>query len=167
VPSGQISRPPRASDGCVVLANADLEQLQRFVKVGATPVVISDSLDFVSQEDWDIDRQTILGVVDAWRQDFESAEADRVLEHYSAQSYIDGIPIDRWRTRKMVFDADKTPRLSLNNMVIMRYPSRDDMMLITFDQNLSIDGNNQISKRKQYWVREGTRWRIVHEIAQG
>ena len=40
-PSETYSRPPRATDGCVVLTNDDLRRLARYVDVGRTPVVIS------------------------------------------------------------------------------------------------------------------------------
>ena len=39
-PRGQFSRPPLATDGCVVLANPDLDQVIRTVEVRTTPVVI-------------------------------------------------------------------------------------------------------------------------------
>ncbi|MDH5709704.1 MAG: L,D-transpeptidase family protein, partial [Hylemonella sp.] len=43
-PPNQFSRAPRATDGCVVLANPDLNQIIRTVQVRATPVVISQRL---------------------------------------------------------------------------------------------------------------------------
>ena len=46
VPSDVYSRPPRASDGCIVLANADLESVGRAVQVGLTPVIIADEIEW-------------------------------------------------------------------------------------------------------------------------
>src|SRR3954465_12853763 len=43
-PSNTYSRPPRASDGCVVLTNADLEALASSLQVGLTPVIISEDV---------------------------------------------------------------------------------------------------------------------------
>jgi murein L,D-transpeptidase YafK len=165
VPANLVSRPPKASDGCVVLANADLEQLQRYVKIGTTPVVISESLDFIADETWLTEKQNILRVVDTWRRDFETAEVEKLLEHYSTQSYIEGMPVDQWRMKKLLpIAARKSPKLELSNMSVIRYAARDDMLVISFDQDFSVNGESQISKRKQYWVKEGSRWRIVHEI---
>ena len=168
IPSNSISRPPKASDGCVVLNNGDIEQLRRFVKVGTTPVVISESAEFIPLEKWTAERQTILRVLDSWKTDFESAQAGKLGQHYSSQGFVDGIAADQWRSKLLAgLGRNKTPRLSLTNMAIMRYPARDDMMVVSFDQDLRLNGEGQTTRRKQYWVKEGSQWRIVHDVAQG
>jgi len=43
-PSNTYSRPPRSSNGCVVLANADLVEIGRKLQVGITPVIISEEV---------------------------------------------------------------------------------------------------------------------------
>jgi lipoprotein-anchoring transpeptidase ErfK/SrfK len=40
-PSDTFARPPRASDGCVVLTNQDLDLVAKNLQVGLTPVIIS------------------------------------------------------------------------------------------------------------------------------
>jgi lipoprotein-anchoring transpeptidase ErfK/SrfK len=42
-PSDTYSRPPRASDGCVVLTNQDLNAIGKNLQVGLTPVIISEA----------------------------------------------------------------------------------------------------------------------------
>ena len=46
-PSDTYSRPPRASDGCIVLANADLEAVGRTLQIGLTPVIITDEIEWI------------------------------------------------------------------------------------------------------------------------
>jgi hypothetical protein len=46
-PPTQFSRPPLASDGCVVIANPDLDRIIRTVAIRSTPVVISQQLKWV------------------------------------------------------------------------------------------------------------------------
>ena len=43
-PSNTYSRPPRASNGCVVLSNEDLESLGKLLQVGVTPVIITNRM---------------------------------------------------------------------------------------------------------------------------
>ena len=50
-PSDTYSRPPRASDGCVVLANQDLDRIGATLQVGLTPVIISDDIEWVDPAD--------------------------------------------------------------------------------------------------------------------
>ena len=47
-PPNQFSRPPLATDGCVVLANPDLENIIRTVAIRSTPVLIAPQLRWVS-----------------------------------------------------------------------------------------------------------------------
>src|SRR6185295_5637292 len=49
-PSDTYSRPPRSSDGCVVLTNQDLEAIARNVQIGLTPVIITDSIEWVAAD---------------------------------------------------------------------------------------------------------------------
>ncbi len=47
VPPESYARPPLDSDGCVVLANPDIESLMRHVDGGTTPVVITRHVDWL------------------------------------------------------------------------------------------------------------------------
>lgn len=44
VPSDTYARAPLASDGCIALANPDIENLGKRVQVGMTPVIIAESV---------------------------------------------------------------------------------------------------------------------------
>ena len=56
-PSGTYSRPPWATDGCVVLTNDDLAKLTRYVDVSHTPVVISPSIQWRDRRAWEAERE--------------------------------------------------------------------------------------------------------------
>src|SRR3982074_1468745 len=45
-PSAVYSRPPRASDGCIVLSNPDLQTVGAYMQVGLTPVIIADEIEW-------------------------------------------------------------------------------------------------------------------------
>lgn len=67
IPSNQVSRPPKASEGCVVLSNSDIDKLQRFVKVGNTPVIITENINFIAKAVWQNERSEILRMLAASR----------------------------------------------------------------------------------------------------
>src|SRR4029077_15203825 len=71
-PSDTYSRPPRASDGCIVLANADLEAVARKLQIGSTPVVIADALDWARPGEVEALKTDLLISIDLWRRDWES-----------------------------------------------------------------------------------------------
>ncbi|MDR1934771.1 MAG: L,D-transpeptidase family protein, partial [Candidatus Accumulibacter sp.] len=82
-PSDTFSRPPKASDGCMVLANADLDALAEKLQIGLTPVIISNSVEWLSFDDWQSERAALNKKIEEWRGDWESRDVDRYLKHYS------------------------------------------------------------------------------------
>ena len=49
VPHSSYARPPLDSNGCVVMANPDIEALMHLVEPDTTPVIITDHVDWLSQ----------------------------------------------------------------------------------------------------------------------
>ena len=82
-PSGTYSRPPRASNGCVVLANDDLDKLAPYLQVGITPVIITNQMDWSSEQD-QIERAALLQELEQWRKDWASLDTEAYLRHYAS-----------------------------------------------------------------------------------
>ena len=59
VPSAAYNRPPKASNGCVVLANPDMETLLNTIQPGTT-VVIADKIRWLSPQTWKIEQSRLL-----------------------------------------------------------------------------------------------------------
>ena len=59
IPPDTFSRPPKASDGCVVLANQDLDSLSKNLQIGLTPVIISNTVEWLSVDDWAAERSAL------------------------------------------------------------------------------------------------------------
>jgi hypothetical protein len=51
-PSNTYSRAPKASDGCVVIANPDLVEIAQYIEPGVTPIVIGHRVDWLTREEW-------------------------------------------------------------------------------------------------------------------
>jgi murein L,D-transpeptidase YafK len=87
IPSNQISTPPKASEGCVVLSNADIEKLQRYVKVGNTPVIITENINFIAKNIWQSERSDIMKMLTAAREVNGQAKQKHGLGHMSVLRY--------------------------------------------------------------------------------
>ena len=87
-PSDTYSRPPRASNGCVVLSNNDLLQIGKHVQIGHTPVIITSQMDWTNDSDR-ADRTALLGEIEKWRSDWASKNTNAYLAHY-AQDFSTG-----------------------------------------------------------------------------
>jgi murein L,D-transpeptidase YafK len=165
-PSDTFSRPPKASDGCVVLANQDLDALASNLQVGLTPVIISNSIEWLSLDDWQAERQALLAMIEEWRQDWESRDTDRYASHYSKRFMADGLDHQGWIEQKRKVNAGKTwIKVTPQNISMFRNPGKEDYVVVTFEQDYRSSNLSNLMKKRQYWMKEDGRWKIIHEGA--
>ena len=48
---------------------------------------------------------------------------------------------------------------------MLGYPRERDFVVVTFDQDYRSDGLSNLMRKRQYWVKEGARWKILYEGA--
>jgi murein L,D-transpeptidase YafK len=165
-PSDTYSRPPRASDGCVVLSNHDLDALAQLLQIGLTPVIISERVEWLSVEEWNTERTSFLLALDKWRGDWESLDTDRYLDHYSPSFAANGQDRDGWgRHKRQVNSAKSWIKVGVSNVSLFRTPGKEEVVVVTFNQDYRSSNLSNVMKKRQYWLREGGRWRIVYEGA--
>jgi murein L,D-transpeptidase YafK len=163
-PSDTYSRPPRASNGCVVLANSDLDALARNLQVGLTPVIISEDVEWLSLDDWAGERKAFGGQLEQWRADWESLDTERYLSHYSKRFSAPGQDFEGWsRHKHLVNGAKSWIKVNVSNVSIFRDPGKDALVLVSFDQEYRSNNLSNTVKKRQYWVREDEHWRIIYE----
>jgi len=168
-PPDTYSRPPLASDGCVVLTNEDFQQLGKYVDPGTTPVVISPSVEWQSPADWSAVRGAFDGHLMEWKRDWESLNMDAYLTHYSRAFEADGKNIAEWASNKRRINAGKSfVKVDIQNLSVFEYSTavnQPPLMMVTFDQDYKSSNNATKMKKRQYWQREDGRWKIVFEGA--
>ena len=163
-PSDTFSRPPKASDGCVVLANQDLDALAKSLQVGLTPVIISDKIEWLSLDDWQSERSALLGMIEEWRQDWETRDIDRYARHYSPRFNTDGQNFHAWIEQKRRVNAAKSwIKVATGNISMFRNPGREEYVVVTFEQDYSSSNLSNRMTKRQYWIKEAGRWTIIHE----
>jgi murein L,D-transpeptidase YafK len=166
VPRDVYSRPPRASDGCIVLSNPDLESVGRHVQVGLTPVIIADEIEWASAEAIAAERTALGGAFEQWRADWQSRDTERYLEHYSARFAAPGQNLAAWAEHKRKVNAAKQwIKVGVSRVAMFRYPRETDFVVVTFDQDYRSSGLSNTMRKRQYWVKEGARWKIIYEGA--
>jgi murein L,D-transpeptidase YafK len=168
-PSSTYSRPPRASDGCVVLTNDDFEALRKYVDPGVTPIVITPNIDWKSPNEWLDLRAAFNGALAQWQRDWESLNTDSYLSHYSPQFNAEGKRYADWSALKRRVNAGKTyVKVGISDLSVYEYPLAPDtapMMIVTFEQDYRSSNNNSKMKKRQYWQREQDGWKIIYEAA--
>jgi hypothetical protein len=159
-PSGNFSRPPLASDGCVVLTNPDLNELYATVEVLKTPVVISDKVEFIPRAKAAAERLEAEALVKAWQADLVANGVQR--NHYSARFKSEsGETLDAWLARQPKPLAGAT--LALRDVSFFHYPGQDNLIVGTFTQDARNGRAGSSVRKRQYWAREGQVWKIISE----
>lgn len=165
-PSNTYSRPPRASDGCIVLANADLDRLGQDLQIGLTPVIIADQIEWVDAGAQQAERKALAGALEAWRADWESLDTARYLKHYAASFESDGQSLAEWSEHKHKVNAGKSwIKVGLSQVSMFRYPGEGDFVVVTFAQDYRSSNLSNAMKKRQYWIKDGARWKILSEGA--
>ncbi len=166
VPKDTYSRPPLASNGCVVLSNPDMTDLGKSLQAGLTPVIISDKAEWVSPEEWRSQRERFKGELEAWRKDWESLDNERYLRHYSGKFAANDQDFSTFSAQKRQIHAGKTAlKVTISGVSLFQYPGKESLMVATFTQDYRSSNLNNIMKKRQYWQLENGQWRIIYEGA--
>lgn len=166
-PSDTYSRPPRASDGCIVLTNPDLKALAPILQNGKTPVVIARDAQTLPAERIAAHKENLMRELEAWRQSWEVQDTENYLGFYSQDFFAQGRDFERWAQEKRRIQAAKTPaKITLSNISVFRYPSDDrQMVVVNFEQDYKTNNLDDRMRKRQYWVLENKRWKILYEGA--
>jgi murein L,D-transpeptidase YafK len=168
-PSATYSRPPRASDGCVVLTNDDFEKLGRYVDIGATPVVITSKVEWLEPQRWEAEKRLFETSVQQWRADWESRDVERYLSHYSPRFKVDGKDYDSWAQRKRgVAGGKQYVKIGIEMQSAFAFKGgngSEPYVVLTYVQDYRSNNLNNKMKKRQYWSKEKGRWKIVYENA--
>ncbi len=164
-PSGTYSRPPRASDGCVVLANEDLNKIAPYLQVGITPVIITNQMDWSNEQDQG-ERDALLQEIEQWRKDWASLDTDAYLRHYSRDFSSDSVNYAAWAKQKQLVNSAKAwIKVNLSNVSVFTYPEQPNMVVVNFEQDYTSSNLSNRMKKRQYWIKHNDRWQIVYEGA--
>jgi murein L,D-transpeptidase YafK len=167
VPADLYSRPPRASDGCLVLANPDLESVGRYVQVGTTPVIIADAIEWSDAASVDAERRSLNAALEQWRADWQSRDTERYLGHYSQRFDAGGGQgYAAWAAHKRAVNAAKSwIKIDLSRVAMFRYPREGDFVVVSFEQDYKSSTLSNTMRKRQYWIKEEGRWKILYEGA--
>jgi murein L,D-transpeptidase YafK len=166
VPSDVYSRAPRASDGCIVLANGDLEIVGKMLQVGLTPVIIAEEIEWSDPRAVETERSSLAAAIEKWRADWQSRDTERYLAHYSKRFASGKQDYAAWATHKRGVNAGKRwIEVGVASVAMFRYPHEGDFVVVTFEQAYRSDSLKNTMRKRQYWIREEGAWKIVYEGA--
>ncbi|OYT92096.1 MAG: hypothetical protein CFE43_10205 [Burkholderiales bacterium PBB3] len=161
-PPKQFARAPQATDGCVVLANPDLERIIRTVEVRSTPVVIAQQLQWISPQAAQADSKPFEDVLMAWRNAKTSGNLQQTLSYYTPDFSSNGKNLDQWTARLKAEMAQMVGRTTqIKDVSMLRWNDSAETMVVTFGE--VADGTRSGTTKRQYWIRQDKQWKIFFE----
>jgi murein L,D-transpeptidase YafK len=179
-PTSTYSRPPRASDGCVVLSNPDLNALAPILKAGKVPVVIADNLEWLEKdqaknqlEAQNANKHALETALESWRKDWVSQNTDAYLSHYSKKFFYSDGGLQKWADYKRGIQATKPKvAININDVSMFSYPGEhkahgltEPMVVVNFEQDFRSPNLQNKMRKRQYWINENNSWKIIYEGA--
>lgn len=180
MPSDTFARPLNATDGCVALANPDLENLLATVASGTTPVLISPAIEWVQPETLSKPREEFDQVLEAWRKARIAGDASAVARFYARDfrtggkdrgQFASNTPTTEPRLRNPSRQSSKTDtaiardgEFSIKDVSYLSWVDQQPQMIVTFSELAKGARSGVI--RRQYWQRDASApngWAIYYE----
>lgn len=161
-PPYQFSRPPLATDGCVVLANPDLDHIIRTVAVRATPVVIATQLQWVTPSQATTSSRSFEDALLAWRNAKTGGDVNQVLNFYTEDFNSSGKTRSQWAAvLRSEMDKTKGRTIQLKDVSFLHWVDSAETMVATFGE--LAEGARVGTTKRQYWTRDNGQWKIFYE----
>jgi murein L,D-transpeptidase YafK len=164
-PIGQYSRPPKASDGCMVFSNDDLQQIMKTVNWQKTLVVTDNPLKWEDAETMNEAKNQLQQRLEAWRNAWQSQNGTDYLNFY-ADNFIGGNGENKaaWSERKTkLFSYHRPHQIEISDPLIIRYPGEQGIAITTFNQTYIREGTKTVERKRIWWQRQNDQWRIISE----
>ena len=166
VPRNTYSRPPRSSEGCVTMANADLLALKPYIRLGETPVILSDNVEWLDKNVTSEDREDWLGRIEAWRGRWSAKDTEAYLAYYGEDFTAEGMNRAQFvEHKRRVNAAKKFIEVKLSDVNLFRYPGAGEPLLLAeFTMDYQSDNYSSHAQKQQFWRKEKNgEWKIFRE----
>ena len=150
VPEALVARQPFATDGCVALANDDMQYLETRLAAVETPVVIARQLQWVPHGALQQAADGFRQAYDAWDQARRGDAEEAIQAWHDAGAKIEN-PVAR----------SKAPRDNLS--LIAWNGDGQPVMVVTSQQAADDAASLPAMLVRQYWVQRNGQWRVLFE----
>lgn len=123
----------RGSRGCVVVRNQIIQQLEQYVTLGETPLVIFDKVDDVPASDFESEQQKFFGFFQQWKSAWETQDVDSYMKFYDTSFRNNQMNYTQWfEHKKRLKSLYKYIKVTLSEPLIIR--NRDQVVIRTLQE---------------------------------
>lgn len=150
---------PFDTQGCVAMRNEDITELSRFIRLYDTPILITESVDYIEPDRHNQEKQEALQLVTAWRKAWQEKDLQRFLDCYS-ERYGAGKLNQLGSTKKALNQRYKFISVDLHNLNILKHGST---LIAGFVQDYESDRFSSFGFKKLYLQKNSNELKIVGE----
>jgi len=155
---------PNNSRGCVVLSNQDIIKLSPYIGLIETPIVIYDTIEYVSVDSVKGKRDRFISYLTHWKQAWESKDMKNYINSYSPGFYYSGMNLKEFKAyKKRLNNTYRFIKVQLSKINLYQF---NNYYMVMFDQLYVSDRNHFRHKKIQYWKANDNRPLIAGEFSQ-
>ncbi|HLW56828.1 MAG TPA: L,D-transpeptidase family protein [Bacteriovoracaceae bacterium] len=153
------------SRGCVVVQNADLKEISRYIELKHTPIIVVQDVHFLNKHTWEKNKLEISNFIKKWATAWQEKDFDTYMSSYSETEFYDNIrgrfPAYK-QYKKAVFSRPDKPRIQFDHISIL---NTNDYAMVTLQQTYNSTVINDIGKKVLYLKKDDSyNWKIVGEL---
>jgi len=153
---------PNDSNGCIAMNNWDIADLAHYIRIGETPVVITQRLEIASSYRLDLEASLLKNLIGDWRKAWQSKEIERYMSHYHSSFRSEGKSWDPWKTHKAkLATLYEEIQVAIQDMWIFQ---NDGLAMALFYQHFKAPGFESFGKKRLYLRQNSTEWKIIGEF---
>lgn len=124
---------PRNSNGCIVFQNRDIEEIEQYITLNKTPVIVVERLAWQSRDAFLEKKEPVLDFLSNWNTTMEAHAFTDVAEFYNPDA-VSGV-LEWWadweRASALLQASGTVPSIEIENIAVFRY---QDIYVALFDQ---------------------------------
>lgn len=153
---------PFDTEGCVVVSNEDILDLEKRIAPFEVPVVITKEMSSAQTTELDSTRKKALEMVDAWRLAWQSSSFDSYMSYYSKNFRSLGKNRKQWEAFKAGLGEARGHEIqvTISEPKIVAF---EDQLLVVFLQDYQSKQHSDFGRKFLYLQWEGDRYRIIAE----
>jgi murein L,D-transpeptidase YafK len=151
----------RGSRGCVVVRNDVIDQLGQYIDLKLTPMVIVNTVEYLTPEQWREKQTAARGWLEAWRTSWGTKSLDSYMTQYSERFRSNGMNKAAWRRFKQnLAERYKFIEIQVKDAQVFTIGPK---IVFRFFQDYKSDQKADTGTKILYTLKSGDAYEIIGE----
>jgi murein L,D-transpeptidase YafK len=151
----------RSTNGCIAMRNEDIVQLDPYIRLWETPIIVEEKLTYHDQTEAEQQGRDLALRIEGWREAWSQKQLDRYLSYYTSAFRWKNLDLQGWRQKKERLNRLYSKiSVQLDDIHLFR---QGKVVLASFDELYRSDRFASHGLKLLYLVQNSAEWRILGE----